>query len=317
VSLLAHGLGLASMAWWFVLHTRPPKLAPLDKLQVLVDSMDRPTLIPPPKAAEKPAPPKEQAKLIVQKKPPIEYDKPKPDDHHDDSGEANGKGEANRSTDGKRPMQANANVMEQADLMKDAKKFADNAILPASKGEITGNNALPQKQPNKAAEAANDAKSQNDSKAVAMATDPTKPGIGPAPTPAASASHLPTPKAVQKQIVGHRATVSDTESVPFAKADSMNFVDGKLEARQGVKVRTTQPRYGDASIHDYEIIGDQPTIFGATVDRDGNVVDVQILQSSGSSNIDQDRKIAVWNWILEPKKDKDGHLIGTWVINFG
>jgi hypothetical protein len=321
VSLLAHGLGLAAMAWWYIEHTPAPKLAALDKLQVLVDSMDRarptPPPNPPPNPPDKPAPPKEQPKLIVQKKPPIEYEKPRPEDHHDDSGEANGKGTANRSTDGKQPMQANANELEQADLMKDANKFSENALLPASKGALVGNNALPQKEPSKGAQAEKTTQSPTDPTAVAMAVDQTKPGIGPPPSPAVSASHLPTPKPMQKQIVGHRATVSDTESVPFAKADSVNFVAGKLEARQGVKVRTTEPRYGDASIHDYEIIGDQPTIFGTTVDRDGNVVDVQILQSSGSTNIDQDRKIAVWNWILEPKKDKDGHLIGTWVINFG
>jgi TonB family protein len=150
-----------------------------------------------------------------------------------------------------------------------------------------------------------------------MAADPPKPGEGPRPAPAPAIDRAPTPKPVQKEIVGHRATVSDTESVPFAKADSVTFVAGKLEGRQGVRVRTTQPRYGDASIHDSEIIGDQPTVFGTTVDRDGNVIDVQILQSSGSTNIDQDRKNAVWNWILEPKRDTNGHLICTWVINFG
>jgi outer membrane biosynthesis protein TonB len=45
------------------------------------------------------------------------------------------------------------------------------------------------------------------------------------------------------------------------------------------------------------------------------VQNVEILQSSGSNNIDQPCKVAVYNWWFEPQKDKDGRpLPDLWVV---
>jgi len=90
-----------------------------------------------------------------------------------------------------------------------------------------------------------------------------------------------------------------------------------MVGRKGLHVETKNPSYGDASYNDAEIIGDVPTLFAVPVDADGKVRDVQIVQSSGSQHIDQDRKNAIWQWTLEPAKDKDGHVIDNiWMVAF-
>src|ERR1700761_8138079 len=139
-SLVVHGAALCAMAWWLIEKTPLPDLPPLDRTQVLLDQMmaTPPPPPPPPKppaAAKKPPPPL----------PKKEFEKPK-EMPKDDSGEAHGTGTANRSTPGEQPMQANQGY-EQADLMKEAQKFADDAFLPASAGADQGNNATPQKSP--------------------------------------------------------------------------------------------------------------------------------------------------------------------------
>jgi hypothetical protein len=330
ISLIAHGLGLTAMAWWVVLRTPAPKFAAIDKMQLLLDSLPREPMPPPqPKADSKTPPPKPPEPAKKKPPAPVKFDEPQAP-MKDDSGEANGKGTANRSTDGKQPMLANAGL-EQADLMKDADQFADDAFLPASKGEVKGNNAPAQKSANPGSPAKDTQIAAKPDKDQAAATDRT--GVGPQPVATASGAqpsgthnpqpNLPkaqteTPKPVEKEIRGHRATVSDTESIAFAKSDSVTFRAGKMQGRQGLKVRSTMPRFGTASEIDLQDLGVLHLVLGVTVDADGTPQDVVVLQSSGSQNVDQDCKNEVYNhWSLEPKKDKDGHPVDfNWVINF-
>jgi hypothetical protein len=328
ISLIVHGLGLSAMAWWIVWQTPPPKLAALDKMQVFLSS-------PPPRPepqAQKPLPKSDQPKppQPPKKKPPTppKFEKPQTP-MKDDSGE--GTGTANRSTDGKQPMLANAGL-EQADLMKEAEHFIEDAIRPASKGEIRGNNAPAQKS-------ANQGSPTNETAAVKPGSDqPPHPaddhsGLGPLPVttssgaqpvgtrnpqPKLATAQTATPKPVEQEVAGHRATLSDTESVAFAKADNVTFHAGRVDGRQGLKVKSTMPRFGTASRIDLQDLGGLHLVLGVTVDADGTPQDVIVIQSSGSTNVDQDCKNEVYNhWTLEPKKDKDGHPIDlTWVINF-
>jgi TonB family protein len=335
VSLLAHGLALSGLAWWYIEHTSS-KLPPIDKYVVMADQMVReaaakqppppPPPPSPPKSASKPPPPPAPKKL----------DKPKPT-HKDDSGEANGTGTANRSTPGAQPMQANSGY-EQADLMREAKDFADSAFLPASAGKPAGNNAMPKKSP-KSGSYVPDAIAQANPLSDPTVTTPATPvpTDGPGPYPKITETHvtgptasgtkspvanvplaqLPTPNPTQKEIRGHRATASDTESIAFAGANSAVFRAGRLEGRKGLRVKTTQVRFHDSSEADIQLLGGIRTVVSARVDADGNVLDVQIVESSGSENVDEDCKLAVWNWTLEPQKDKDGHPTDlNWTIAF-
>jgi TonB family protein len=332
-SLVAHGLALSGLAWWYIEHNPPPKLAAIDKSAVLLDQLAReeakslppPPAPPPPQSAPKPPPPPPAQKLN------------KPTPHKDDSGEANGIGTANRSTPGDKPMEANSGY-EQADLMRDAKDFADTAFQPASDGQPQGNNAAPQKSPKAGSYSPDFVAETNvpsDPSVKAPATPAPVKGPGPYPkvpepqamsvmasgtkVPVANVplAQLPTPKPTQKEIRGHKATASDTESIAFASSNSTVFRAGRLEGRKGLKVKTTLPRFGLASEVDIQSLGGIRTVISARVDADGQVQDVQVVESSGSENIDQDCKTAVWNWTLEPEKDKDGHPTDlNWLIAF-
>ncbi len=111
--------------------------------------------------------------------------------------------------------------------------------------------------------------------------------------------------------------LSDTESMAFARNDNLTFHAGKVEGRKGLRVRTTVPRLGYASEIDLETMNRLHLVLGVTVDNQGNPQDVEVLESSGSVNVDQDYKNEVYNhWNLEPKKDKDGNPTDlNWVVS--
>jgi TonB family protein len=330
ISLIVHMLGLSAMAWWFVAHTPPPKLAAIDRWKVLTAQLDK---VPPRLPTAPPPPPPRMKK----KQPPPKFDQEKPQEMpRDDSGEANGTGTANRSTPGIKPMQAPKGY-EQADLMRDLPDDAmidPNSPLPAAAGEKVGTNARPKSSaqagrytPDFVAESLAPADPNADvSKPLAM-----EKGIGPMPltmaanAPVPSGSPQPVTKAapanqsqlaVPQAIRGHHATSSDAESVAFAKAESVTLQAGKVEGRHGLKVTPRIPRLGLASEHDLDVLGELHMVIGALADADGNVIDVEILQSSGSPNIDRDYENSVYNWTFEAPKDKDGHpLENKWTIN--
>jgi hypothetical protein len=334
ISLIAHGLGLSALAWWLVLHTPPPKLAALDKVRILLNAMPQ-TALPPPTPPRQAAPPKPKPAPRAEKKPPVKFDKPQAD-HRDDSGEANGKGTANRSTDGNQPMlaSANPNRLEQADLMKAAEKFAENVFLPASKGELTGNNAPPQKAAAQGSNAPDASVKPSDAKVASSVATKSQAGVGPQsqtpqstaapsagakdpqPKKAVAQTEQQTVKPIEKEILGHRATASDTESIAFANAEHSVFRAGKLEGRKGLRTRITTPRLGTAAEADMESLGNLHLVLGVTVYPSGDVENVVVIESSGSANIDQDFKNEVWNnWNLEPRRDAAGNITDSnWVI---
>jgi hypothetical protein len=332
VSLIVHGLGLSAIAWYFVMTTPPPKWAAIDRNQLLLQQLAAemtppPPLIVPPKPKPKPKPPAPAEAMKL--------DNPA----KDDSGEHDGVGKANRTNHGEPPMQARAG-RDQADLMNaDATKFDPDLLNPASAGKgedtttasekrsIAGQNA-PQINPSLTGK---DDKPQATVVALANSQSPTpvpvqvdaKNNSPKASGQASPASKQPTSaqpktKSERKQVVGHKAEASDTESIAFAENHPAMFRAGRLEGRQGLKVKTTIPQLGFASRADARALPDVVAVLRAKVDVDGVVQDVEILQSSGSANIDEDIKLAILNeWNLEPRKDKDGNPDSLyWVIRF-
>jgi hypothetical protein len=326
-SLTLHVLGLSALAWWYVAYTPPPKWAAIDREKLMIQAMSQPK-------TNRPPPPPEQKK---RKRPPLpKFEESTPQQApKDDSGETNGKGTANRSTPGDRPMKAN-NGYEQADLMRDNPdplQLDPNSLLPAAAGAQVGSNANRQSTASKGQYTPDfvaESKALTDPQ-----SDPTKPittheGIGPLPVTPAEKDNAPAPSGtptpvvatangrqneVPQAIKGHRAVSGDTESVAFAKANSLVIHDGKVEGRQGLKVSTKIPIFGDASRHDAEIMENFHLVLGAQVDADGNVSDVIILHSSGSPNIDLDYQNCIFNWTFEPPKDKAGHpMAAQWAI---
>jgi len=330
ISLMVHGLGLSALAWWVIMTTPPPKVAAIDRRQflsqMLADEMQQPPKLPPP-------PKPKSAKPI-----PHEF-KESEDSLRDDSGEAKGVGTANRSTTGDRPMQAHRGT-EQADLMKNnPDKFTEDSPLPASAGKTDGDNANTLKSPKAGTYTPDffaEANTLNDPSQNVPFTPLTDNGKRPMPataspkpagaaasgtkTPVANApiAKTVTPKSDLKEIRGHKAQMSDSESIAYSNDHPGVFSDGKIEGRKGLKVKTTIPRLGYASQVDLQALGGVNAVLGVKVDVDGTVLDVEVLKSSGSANIDEDLKVAVLNgWTLESEKDKDGNPICLyWTIRF-
>jgi hypothetical protein len=330
-SLIAHGLGLSALAWWYVWHNKVPNLPPIDKLQAIVDHM---TYTPPRPVVTPPTPPPPEP---AKKKPkPLEKQPIPEDNQRDDSGEPNGHGDANRSTDGKQPMQADLGH-PQADLMKPAEHFNKDAVLPASKGKPRGDSAGEPKStkvgvfnPDVVAEA----NPLSDPHVTATVKSAPAPGVGPmpavatppAPAPVPTGARKPDPSKTQdripddeaKEILGHQATVSDTESMALSQTNGGVFRAGQMLARKGLTVKVKNAALSDTAWYYAAENNDPATLFTVKVDADGNVLgEPEVSKSSGNSYLDHDRLLSLYSWTLMPRKDKDGHVIDDiWVIAY-
>jgi hypothetical protein len=307
-SLSVHALALWTLMWWFVHYTPPPSLAALprpDYAPIIITTPPKPPA-PPPPAKPKPPPPPDFSKAM--KQPP-----------HDDSGEATGKGTANRSTSGDQPMTAQHGFVEQADLTRNATDDRDKSNLDvvAQAGVKNGTDPSAAAPPSVAYGVAQPSPVPAKSAAPPLIaiTDPTKAAGGDSlqqPSVKGSPDAKPTPPtpstAAPKEIAGHAATSSDTDSMPFTKAGTPVFHYGKLEGRQGRKVKTTRIDVGLEQ-------ASGATVLGVSVDAAGNVYDVVVLQTGGNGNVDFICQRTVYNWWFEPGKDKEGHpLADQWVV---
>jgi outer membrane biosynthesis protein TonB len=263
----------------------------------------------------------------------------------DDSGEDDSHGTANRSTTGDRPMEAPTGL-EQADLMKalatDKLLIDPNAPNPASAGIVDGSDD-PRQVASTAGVHTPEFVPQSDPRPTADADPnlpsggpPVKPGPGnqppsqnPSPKenhPAATGSTNPTPGAKQvatsdnktppRAVKGRLANASDTDSAPMQANGSFGFRSGRMVARQGLKVKYTQPRFGEAALADLASRVGTEAVFQVEVNADGTTNDVEPVKSSGSDFVDQDLKLCLYASTFSPEKDKAGHPKRTvWTIH--
>jgi TonB family protein len=142
-----------------------------------------------------------------------------------------------------------------------------------------------------------------------------EPAVPHDPAPQQSASGDGTPGAPTAS--ADPAIQSDSESDPFAAnaSGSVEFSDGRVDARFGRKVRTVRPRLSLAA--KYDLLGTpQPRMLvRLRIDGDGDVRYVEILRSSGSPSADQAVRVALYQWWVEPKKDRAGRPVGD-VVEF-
>jgi TonB family protein len=112
------------------------------------------------------------------------------------------------------------------------------------------------------------------------------------------------------------AMMSDSESDPFARsANSIEFHDGRVDVRYGRKVKTVRPRLSLAA--KYDLLGMQypRMVVRMYVESSGEVRRVDIVKSTGSDSADQEVKVALYQWWIEPPKDKRGVALAD-VVEF-
>lgn len=105
------------------------------------------------------------------------------------------------------------------------------------------------------------------------------------------------------------APQSDSEVDPFSVLGSAQFRAGKVTVQSGRQVKTRRPKIRLAGMVDlFENSGAQ-VVLRVAVDATGKVTDAQIAKSSGSNEVDQPCRVAMYEWWFEPKKDPDGRPV--------
>jgi outer membrane biosynthesis protein TonB len=132
--------------------------------------------------------------------------------------------------------------------------------------------------------------------APAQPVDRTNPAPSGAPGAAESAGD-PRPQA-------------ETESHAFSDEFNADFRRGKVVARDGRPHRIKAPPMGLSARYDAVGLTSATLVLKLRLDAQGNVVDVAILHSTGSSSIDQPWKVAAYTWWFEPKKAADENVAG-------
>ena len=90
---------------------------------------------------------------------------------------------------------------------------------------------------------------------------------------------------------------------------SVQFRAGRVTVQSGRQVKTRRPKIGLAGLVELAQRNTAQVELDVTVDRAGTVTNVEIARSSGSNNIDQPCRVAMYDWWFEPKKDATGRPV--------
>jgi TonB family protein len=122
-----------------------------------------------------------------------------------------------------------------------------------------------------------------------------------------------------KEIAADPAPRSDSESDAFSTTGAVVFRTGHLDARFGRQVKTVRPRLNLAGQYDLWSLPSPSVVMKVRADETGRVRSVEIIKSSGSNEVDQPAKLAMYEWWFEPPKDPAGNpqpAEMTWTISW-
>ncbi len=166
-----------------------------------------------------------------------------------------------------------------------------SSTLPARKPPLPS--AVLQRSLQSAREAPEDPRNE---RLAAAPAGPTAPSINAVAYPPAGGTASPADPAPQ----------GDSESDPFKKNGSFEFRNGELIARFGRKVKTVRPRLTIAGQMDLIGKASRTVILKVKIDEHGKVRLVEVARSSGSNEVDQPCRVAVYQWEFEPSRNAAG-----------
>jgi TonB family protein len=108
---------------------------------------------------------------------------------------------------------------------------------------------------------------------------------------------------------GDPAPMNESESDAFSRAGTIAVRNGKVEARLGRNFKSVKPRLSLKGELDAISVQRPVVEMKVYVDETGKVIDVKVLRSSGSNEIDLPTTSAMYKWWIEPAKDKEGKAI--------
>jgi TonB family protein len=105
---------------------------------------------------------------------------------------------------------------------------------------------------------------------------------------------------------GDPAPMSESESDAFSRMGTVEVRNGRVDARLGREFKSVRPRLSLKAQLD-AISMQRPVVeMKVAIDETGKVIDVTILRSSGSNEIDLPTTKAMYGWWIEPAKNKEG-----------
>lgn len=219
-------------------------------------------------------------------------------------GEPVGRGSAANSSAGERPAQARKALQEQAALGK----------LPqgANRGQARHEPSPPATPPAPVPEILPAEKVTDKGQEKRAATTLQWPDLATAAPPARQFHETSSG-------AGSPYQQSESESDPFSDAEHVEMHNGRVDPRFGRTVKTTRPDFGDEAeqaLMDHVRLS---VVLKVNTDASGKVTSVDVLRSSGSVAVDLAMKLAMYNWWIEPPKDKAGRAradVMVWKITF-
>ena len=85
------------------------------------------------------------------------------------------------------------------------------------------------------------------------------------------------------------------------------YRDGKVEARDGRKVKTVKPKLTEAGMLALQAMDTPIIIIEVKIDENGKVTDADYLRRSNKPEVDLPHLQAAYEWEFEPSRDKNGH----------
>lgn len=144
---------------------------------------------------------------------------------------------------------------------------------------------------------------------------PMPANVQPVPVPPADARpQMPTPKAAGTG--ADPAPKSDSEVDAFSVLGTAQFREGRVTVRSGRQVKTRRPKIGLAGLIDLSQRSTAQVLLKVAIDETGKVTNVEVAKSSGSNEIDQPCRVAMYDWWFEPKRGPDGRAVPD-VFQFG
>ncbi len=147
------------------------------------------------------------------------------------------------------------------------------------------------------------------SSALSAQTRMPRPRIAQLPPPPAAPPAPESATAHTRRPAADPAQLSDSESDAFSVLGGAEFRDGEMNARFGRAVRSVRPRLSFAAQLDLLSMTTRRLVLRIAIDHTGKVTAVDILRSSGSHQVDQPVKVAMYEWWFEPAKGPDGRPI--------
>jgi TonB family protein len=176
------------------------------------------------------------------------------------------------------------------------------AAVADAGGAILGESTAPVVEPNDALPLPpleSPATQPSDATQVALAPPPTPASVSDSRSPGGSVRGEPLP-------TGSPARMAESESDPFSRLGTVTFSDGALQIQFGRKIKTRKPKILLAGTLDLMTLRRAKVVLDIDIDETGKVTTVSVDKSSGSNDIDQPTRVAIYDWWFEPKVDRTG-----------